>query len=129
MKRVRPPGRKGVGKTLVFPRRKDWENRGFPRDPGGRMKKCYHHQMSKEKHPLFNAFMQACLLVFTMLGFLLTGMKLPEYGLLSNLFAQIFWFYASYRAWKEADQFGIMLNTIAITFVLVYGVTNYWILT
>ena len=23
--------RKGVGKTLVFPRRKEWENRGFPR--------------------------------------------------------------------------------------------------
>ena len=89
---------------------------------------CYHPMMeNKEKHPFFNALMQVCLLLFTASGFLLTGLKLPQYGLLCNLVAQIFWFYASYRAWKEADQFGIFLNTIIITCVVSYGVLNYWI--
>ncbi|RJQ34083.1 hypothetical protein C4568_02985 [Candidatus Parcubacteria bacterium] len=84
--------------------------------------------MHKEKHPLFNFFMQAGLLVFTAGGFLLTGMKMPEYGLISNLVAEVFWLYASYRAWKEADQYGIMINTVIITIVVIYGVLNYWVL-
>ena len=84
--------------------------------------------MPKEPHPLLNALMQAGLLVFTMLGFLLTSMKLPQYGLLANIVAQIFWFYASYRAWKEADQYGIMINTTLITFILIFGIINYWAL-
>ena len=84
--------------------------------------------MQKEPHPILNAFMQAGLLVFTMFGFLLTGMKLPQYGLIVNMIAQVFWFYASYRAWKEADQYGIMINTIIVTGVVIYGVLNYWVL-
>ena len=83
---------------------------------------------AKTTTPLFNMAMQAGLVFFTMLGFLLTAMKLPQYGLLSNLFAQIFWLYSSYKAWKEANQFGIFLNTILILIILLYGVTNYWIL-
>lgn len=71
--------------------------------------------------------MQAGLVVFTMLGFLLTAMKMPEYGLLSNLFAQIFWLYSSYKAWKEANQIGIFINTILILMILLYGVANYWL--
>jgi len=84
--------------------------------------------MPKESHPIFNAFMQAGLLIFTMVGFLLTGMKLPQYGLIANMVAQIFWLYASYRAWKEADQYGIMINTTLITFIIIFGVINYWLL-
>jgi len=83
--------------------------------------------MPKEKSPLFNLFMQAGLLIFTAGGFLLTGMKMPEYGLIVNLIAEVFWLYASYRAWKEADQYGIMINTIIVTGVVVYGVLNYWV--
>ena len=71
--------------------------------------------------------MQAGLVIFTMLGFLLTAMKFPQYGLLSNLFAQIFWLYSSYKAWKEANQIGIFINTILILLILMYGVANYWI--
>lgn len=50
------------------------------------------------KYFTFNNFMQAGLLAFTIAGFLLTAMKLPQYGLIVSLFAQVFWFYASHKA-------------------------------
>jgi len=75
-----------------------------------------------------NTAMQIGLVFFTLLGFLLTAMKLPQYGLASNLFAQIFWFYTSIKAWREANQIGILINTIVVTLIVAYGVLNYWIL-
>ena len=83
--------------------------------------------MPKEKHPLFNLFMQTGLVGFTLLGFLLTGLKFPQYGLLANLTSEIFWFYSSYRAWKEADQFGLLITTTCVTIILAFGVINYWL--
>ncbi len=71
--------------------------------------------------------MQIGLVVFTSLGFLLTSLKLPHYGVIANLIGQVFWLYSSYRAWREADQIGILISTICITLILVYGVTNYWL--
>jgi hypothetical protein len=72
--------------------------------------------------------MQIGLVGFTMLGFLLTGFKLPQYGLIANLISEIFWVYSSYKAWKEADQIGIFVTTIVITLILAWGVANYWFL-
>jgi len=71
---------------------------------------------------------QVCLILFTMLGFLLTALKLPQYGLIAALISQIFWFYSSYKAWKEADQIGIFINTVLIFFIVLYGIINYWFL-
>ncbi len=73
-----------------------------------------------------NTLMQVGLVFFTMLGFLLTSLKLPQYGLIANLVSEIFWLYSSYKAWKEADQIGILITTIVITLILVAGVINYW---
>ena len=73
-----------------------------------------------------NTLMQIGLVVCTGLGFLLTSLKLPHYGVIANLIGQVFWVYSSYRAWREADQIGIFLSTIIITLILIYGVTNYW---
>ncbi len=72
--------------------------------------------------------MQVGLLTFTTIGYLLTAMKLPQYGLVVSLIAQIFWLYSSHKAWKEAGQIGIFLNTVALTLVFIYGVFNYWVL-
>src|SRR5262249_20631569 len=69
----------------------------------------------------------ANLAVCTGLGFLLTSLKLPHYGVIANLVGQVFWLYSSYRAWREADQIGIFISTICITLILAYGVTNYWL--
>jgi hypothetical protein len=74
-----------------------------------------------------NIAMQVGLVVFTGLGFLLTSLKLPHYGVIANLIGQVFWLYSSYRAWREADQIGIFISTVVITLILIYGVTNYWL--
>ena len=84
--------------------------------------------MPLDKHPLFNGIMQVGLVGFTLGGFLLTSLKMPEYGLILNLVAQIFWMYSAYRAWREANQIGIFVNTICITMIVMYGVINYWVL-
>jgi hypothetical protein len=77
---------------------------------------------------LLDTVMNTGLVVFTMLGFLLTSMKLPEYGLISNLVSEIFWVYSAYRSWKEANQIGILITTVMITGILIWGVINYWFL-
>jgi len=74
-----------------------------------------------------NIVMQIGLVVCTGLGFLLTSLKLPHYGVIANLIGQVFWLYSSYRAWREADQIGIFISTVIITLILIYGVTNYWL--
>jgi hypothetical protein len=79
------------------------------------------------KRLTLNTVMQVGLVGFTGLGFLLTSLKLPQYGVIANLFAQIFWLYSSYKAWRQADQVGILIATLFITLILVGGVFNYWI--
>ncbi len=76
----------------------------------------------------FNTVAQVCLTIFTVLGFLLTSLKLPQYGLIAALISQVFWLYSSYRAWREANQLGIFVTTIFIVITIVYGVINYWLL-
>ena len=75
----------------------------------------------------FNSFMQVGLVGFTMLGFLLTSLKLPEYGVVANLISEVFWLYSTYKAWKEADQLGMFINTLIVTAILIFGVINYWL--
>jgi hypothetical protein len=53
-------------------------------------------------------------------------MKLPQYGVIVGLFSEIFWFYAAWRAWKDAKQIGILINTFLATLIFAYGVLNYW---
>jgi len=81
-----------------------------------------------KKYLTLNLFMQIGLVGFTMLGFLLTSFKLPQYGLISNLISEIFWLYSAYKAWKQASQIGIFITTIFITLIIIGGIVNYWIL-
>ncbi|MDD5197668.1 MAG: hypothetical protein PHN60_02290 [Candidatus Gracilibacteria bacterium] len=81
-----------------------------------------------KKYFTLNNIMQVGLLVFTTAGFLLMSLKQPQYGLILSLIAQIFWIYASYKAWKEAGQIGIFINTLVLIGVFGYGVLNYWVL-
>ncbi|MBP9803251.1 MAG: hypothetical protein KBD14_03010 [Candidatus Pacebacteria bacterium] len=76
----------------------------------------------------FNTFVQVCVTFFTLLGFILTAFKLPEYGLISNLISQPFWIYSTYRSWKEANQIGAFITTILLALAILYGVINYWFL-
>ncbi|GAB0174721.1 MAG: hypothetical protein HHAS10_06000 [Candidatus Altimarinota bacterium] len=77
---------------------------------------------------MLNAIMQVGLTGFTISGFLFMSLKMPEYGLIFNLVAQIFWIYSSWKAAKEAKQWGIFITTIFIAVIVLFGVINYWIL-
>jgi riboflavin transporter FmnP len=74
----------------------------------------------------FDNATQILLPVFTVIGFLLTGLKKPEIGLLISLISQIFWFYTAWQSWKKANQVGILITTSIVTVVLLFGVINYW---
>lgn len=80
------------------------------------------------KYLTLNNFMQVGLITFTLLGFLLVALKLPQYGVISSLISQIFWLYSSYKSWREAAQIGIFLSTIVATVIFMAGVINYWFL-
>ena len=81
-----------------------------------------------KKYLTVNNIAQVGLVLFTILGFLLTSFKLPAYGLVFNLIAQVFWIYSSYKAWKNANQIGMFINTLLITLILLWGIINYWFL-
>jgi len=85
-------------------------------------------KVKSDKRKLYDQIANICLPIFTILGFLLTSLKLPQWGLASNLFSEIFWLYSSYRAWKQADQIGIFVTTLIITVILIGGIVNYWLL-
>ena len=85
-------------------------------------------QLEPKAKSSFNTVAQFGLIFFTVLGYLLVSMKLPAYGLLAALVSQIFWLYSSYKAWKNANQIGIFINTIIILGTIIYGVINYWFL-
>lgn len=80
------------------------------------------------KYLNFNGLVQVCVVSFTLLGFLLTALKLPEWGLISNLISQPFWLYSTYKSWKNADQVGAFISTVILTVVILFGVINYWFL-
>lgn len=81
-----------------------------------------------KKYLTLNNLIQIGLVFFTILGFLFTSLKLPAYGLIFNLIAQFFWINSSYKAWKNANQIGIFINTIIITLIVTWGIINYWFL-
>lgn len=84
--------------------------------------------MSKTSLRLFDRTTQILLPVLTLTGFSLTALKFPGYGLAFNLLAQIFWLYAGWQAWKRAGQIGLFITSIALTFILTYGILNYFVL-
>jgi hypothetical protein len=89
-----------------------------------------HQQIDKRENgsSLWHKATQVLLPALTIVGFLLTSLKKPQYGLIFNLISQIFWLYASWQAWKKANQVGILITTIFILAVVVFGVINYWVL-
>lgn len=85
--------------------------------------------MSIKKHEgSFDKVTQFLLPVLTILGFMFTSIKKPELGLAFNLGAQVFWLYATWKAWKKAGQIGLFVTAVVITVILLYGVINYWFL-
>lgn len=77
---------------------------------------------------IFNKSSQILIPLFTVLGFLLISMQRADLGLIFNMIAQPFWFYSTWKSYKEAGQYGLLLTTVIMTFILGYGLFNYWVL-
>lgn len=69
---------------------------------------------------------QILLPTFTVSGFLLVSLKLPQYGLPIQLASQIVWLYSGYQAWKKAGQIGIFITSLIVTVIVFFGIINYW---
>lgn len=83
--------------------------------------------MNKTKSSLFNNITQWALPTLTIGGQLLTSLKYPEFGLIVNMIAQPFWIYAAWKAYREANQIGLLVNSIVFSIVTLFGILNYWL--
>jgi len=81
----------------------------------------------EEQQTFFDRSTQILLPILTVTGFLLVSLKKPEFGLIVVLISQVFWIYTSYKAWKNAGQIGLMVTSIIMSGVALYGVMNYWL--
>lgn len=75
---------------------------------------------------VLNSLSQFCIPFFTLGGQLLLALKFPEWALVSNLLAQPFWLYASWRSFRHAGQIGILITTVVFTGITIVGIINYW---
>ncbi|MDD2646601.1 MAG: hypothetical protein PHV78_02005 [Patescibacteria group bacterium] len=79
------------------------------------------------KRKRVDLFVNICIPVLTVLAYIIIGLKLPQWGLVVNLAAQPFWFYAAWKAYKEANQVGILITSTIISLALIFGILNYWV--
>ncbi|KKP90537.1 MAG: hypothetical protein US57_C0001G0011 [Candidatus Moranbacteria bacterium GW2011_GWC2_37_73] len=70
---------------------------------------------------------QVALPALTLGGQLAIALKFPKYGLVLALASQPFWLYSSWKAYKQAGQIGIFVNTVFFCLVTLFGVVNYWV--
>jgi len=82
--------------------------------------------MSKEK--LFNNAVQFAIPFLTIGAQTAVSLKFPQWGLIIGLLAQPFWFYSSWKSYKQAGQVGILITTVIITIIIIMGIINYWFL-
>ncbi|MCL5410999.1 MAG: hypothetical protein M1324_04080 [Patescibacteria group bacterium] len=75
---------------------------------------------------VFNNIAQIALPLLTIGAQVATSLKFPQWGLIINLTAQPFWFYSSWKSFKQAGQIGILITTVIFTIVTALGIINYW---
>jgi len=80
------------------------------------------------KSSLMDGISQYAIPLFTVGGYALTGLKYPQWGMLISLAAQPFWLYSSHKSYKKAGQSGMFISSVIMTFVILFGVLNYWVL-
>ena len=88
-----------------------------------------HIQIHKEKQNFFDKSIQILLPLVAVSSWLLTSVKLPEYGLVVAFFAQTIWLYVTYHGWKKANQIGGFVTTIFEILIISFGILNYWYFT
>lgn len=82
----------------------------------------------KNKDDILNLITQFAVPGFTLSAQLAIAFKNPALGLILNMIAQPFWIYSGWKAYKNAGQIGLLINTIAFTLITAVGILNYWFL-
>lgn len=75
---------------------------------------------------LFDKITQIILPILTIGGYWLTANKMPKQGFIISTISQFFWMYTSFQAYKKAGQIGILITTIVMTAVNIFGIYNWW---
>jgi len=78
-----------------------------------------------KKH--FNTLVQFAIPILTILTQVAIALKYPQWGLLFNICAQPFWIYSGWKAYKKAGQIGLFATTVIVTFIMLFGIINYWV--
>ncbi|MFA6016699.1 MAG: hypothetical protein WC744_01270 [Patescibacteria group bacterium] len=81
--------------------------------------------MKKNKN-LFNTITQVAIPILTVGTQIAIALKYPQWSLVINLIAQPFWLYSSWKAYKKAGQIGLLITTILVTIVILFGIINYF---
>lgn len=83
--------------------------------------------MTKISSPL-DTFSQFALPALTIGAQVVLAMKHPEWSLILIMLSQPFWFYSSWKSYKQAGQIGIFITTVIYSIVTAIGIANYWFL-
>lgn len=78
-----------------------------------------------EKKSTIDILSQWLIPTLTISGQLAIALKYPLLGLIINLFAQPFWIYSAWRAYKSAKQIGLLINSLIMSVVIIGGIINY----
>ena len=91
----------------------------------------FHYTLHHDKRPtLFSTTIQVGLIALTLIGTMLIALELPEYGIVIQWVAQIFWLYNTYIIYRDDNtQWGMFVLSIIMALVIWYGILNYWYLT
>ena len=74
----------------------------------------------------FDKLTQVLLPLLTISGYFLTANKMPKAGFIIATVSQVFWLYTSYQSYKKAGQVGILITTIIMTVINLYGIYSWW---
>ena len=77
---------------------------------------------------LFDLLAQFVIPGLTISAQIAIALKYPQWGLVINMFAQPFWIYSGWKAYKKAGQIGLFATTIIMTIIIGFGIINYWLL-
>jgi hypothetical protein len=74
---------------------------------------------------IFDSTAQIAIPVFTISAFLALSLKRPFLSLVLSMIAQPFWIYSAWKAYKNANQIGLFINTVVVAVIISFGIINY----
>ncbi len=74
----------------------------------------------------FDKLTQIMLPVLTISGQFMLASKMPREGFIVINMSTFFWMYTAYQSFKKAGQVGILITTIIMAIINLYGFISWW---